>query len=131
MKINPVILATVVILVTVLGAGVAVYALQTLQETGSWTISEASFTISTVPPFSNPRDLGVVSPTDTKQIIYTITNNGNVPITVLASASAVNATATLSKTSTANLAVGASDIITLTLSAFTYTGTYQITFNKA
>jgi hypothetical protein len=92
----------------------------------TWTKSNASFS----GPF-NPSTVsyGVVDNGTVKTETYVVTNNGNVAITVVASATATGATVAWDKT-TATIAVGASATFTLTLT-ITGDGSCTVNFAKA
>jgi hypothetical protein len=117
---------TLTILAILSGCMVAA-ALTTYTQTITWnyqTVNE-SFTVS------NPTtvDYGTLLGATTKTETYTITNNGNVAITVNAAATPVGASALWDKTS-APIAVGASTTFTLTLH-ITGAGSCSVSFAKA
>ena len=123
--------ATAIILIGVLVAIVAVVAwgVSTFTQTIGWNYqaTNASFTIT------NPStlDYGTIIGETIKIENYTVTNNGNVPLNITASAIPIGSvTATWNQTTVTNLAIGASTTFQLTLQ-ITGTGGVSITIAKA
>ncbi len=81
--------------------------------------------ITSVPPGTNI-DLGVVTASTVKTVAYTIINDGPTSITVSGTVTATGCTASL--TPGGGLIPGQSAVITLTLSSFTASGSYTVTF---
>jgi hypothetical protein len=106
-------------------------AITTWSQTITWSYSSTppanpSFTISN----STTLDLGAILDSATKTATYTITNNGNVPITVNATATPTGAVIPTWDKTSALIAVGASKTFTLTL-VITGIGSCTVNFAKA
>lgn len=119
------------IVLALFGGYMTVFAAKNFQQNFQWTFNDYSFTVNgTDTPAQPTIQFNVDEAMSPLKWTYQVVNNGNIPITIAATAVADGATATWNQASKL-LQVGDSFTFELTLSDFTKAGTCTISFTKA
>lgn len=122
---KPIIIVSILCIAVFLVAGV--YALASITRGGSWTLFTPAPSIQISVPAGQSDEVGQVTAASVVTKSFTITNDGNTPITVSAALTAAGCTANLNAQS-GGLDIGQSFTFIVSLSSFTTSGSYSVTF---
>lgn len=122
---KPIIIVSILCIAVFLVAGV--YALASITRSGSFTLFTPAPSIQISTPSGQSDEVGQVTASSVVTKSFTITNDGNTHITVSAALTASGCSANLNTVS-GGLDIGQSYTFIVTLSSFTASGSYSVTF---